>query len=261
MGNLIALGCDVGQRTDPSAIVVVEVAWRTVPVEEDGRSRLARAIRLPAGTTLRPLVRREAVFSVRHIEAVPLGTLYVDVAERIAEVVASARERHPPTPPELRVDITGVGRPVVELIGNALRDRRIFGSACKLIGVTFTFGQKYEARGTEATLGKGYLVSRLQALIQTKRIELPRSAEAMVDELLNYEIKVDPDGDAKLGAFRVGTHDDLVTALGLAVLEDPRESGGPTTLRNVPSFAGRAGRRLVTDATAWGMPPATWPRW
>ena len=37
--------------------------------------------------------------------------------------------------------------------------------------------------------------------------------------MLDYEIKVDPDGDAKFGAFRVGSHDDLVTALGLAVLE------------------------------------------
>jgi hypothetical protein len=31
----------------------------------------------------------------------------------------------------------------------------------------------------------------------------------------------DPDGDLKFGAFKVGSHDDLVTSLGLAVLIDP----------------------------------------
>jgi hypothetical protein len=32
---------------------------------------------------------------------------------------------------------------------------------------------------------------------------------------------VSEDANEKFGAFKVGTHDDLVTALGLAVLEDP----------------------------------------
>jgi hypothetical protein len=77
----------------------------------------------------------------------------------------------------------------------------------------------------EVKLGRGWLVSRLQVLLQGDRLHLPTTAEAraLAEELLEYEIKVDPDGDARFGAFRVGAHDDLVTALGLAVQVEPFE--------------------------------------
>ena len=62
----------------------------------------------------------------------------------------------------------------------------------------------------------------MQALLQTGRLHLPRTSEsaALSDELLNYEIRVDSNANDRYGAFRVGTHDDLVTALGLAVQVD-----------------------------------------
>jgi hypothetical protein len=60
----------------------------------------------------------------------------------------------------------------------------------------------------------------LQALLQTSRLKLPqtREAEALAKELQDYEIKVDENANDKYGAFRVGAHDDLVTALGLCVV-------------------------------------------
>lgn len=56
------------------------------------------------------------------------------------------------------------------------------------------------------------------------RLHLPRTAEAetLAEELLDYEIRVDQDANDRYGAFRVGAHDDLVTALGLAVQLDYR---------------------------------------
>jgi hypothetical protein len=53
---------------------------------------------------------------------------------------------------------------------------------------------------------------------------LPRTAEAdiLAGELLRYEIRVSEDANDRYGAFKVGTHDDLVTALGLAVQPAPR---------------------------------------
>jgi hypothetical protein len=58
--------------------------------------------------------------------------------------------------------------------------------------------------------------------LQTGRIKLPRTAEAeaLARELQDYEIRISQDGDDRYGAFRVGSHDDLVTALGLACLVD-----------------------------------------
>ena len=43
----------------------------------------------------------------------------------------------------------------------------------------------------------------------------------LAKELLDYQIRVSEDANDKYGAFKVVTHDDLVTALGLAVLDDP----------------------------------------
>jgi hypothetical protein len=45
----------------------------------------------------------------------------------------------------------------------------------------------------------------------------------MKDELLDYEIRISEDANERYGAFKVGTHDDLVTALGLAVQTPPPE--------------------------------------
>ncbi len=112
------------------------------------------------------------------------------------------------------VDATGVGQPVVDLLRDGVGAEHIHG-------VFFTHGDRH-SWGRDGTVGKAYLVSRLQTLIQTKRIALPQTAEArtLADELLAYEIRVSEDANTKYGAFKVGTHDDLVTALGLAVLRD-----------------------------------------
>ena len=61
-------------------------------------------------------------------------------------------------------------------------------------------------------------------LLQTARLHLPRTAEAerLAQELLDYEIQIDEKANERYGAFRVGSHDDLVTALGLAVNKEPR---------------------------------------
>ena len=93
----------------------------------------------------------------------------------------------------------------------------------------FTHGDhRTEHSGEDkVTLGKAYLVSRLQALLQCNRLHLPATAEsrALAQELLDYEIRVEEDANERYGAFRGGSHDDLVTALGLAVQFDPKGPG------------------------------------
>ena len=72
-------------------------------------------------------------------------------------------------------------------------------------------------------MGKAHLVSRLQVVLQSGSLRLPETPEArhLAEELFDYEIRVDENANDRYGAFRVGAHDDLVTALGLAVLGDP----------------------------------------
>jgi hypothetical protein len=131
----------------------------------------------------------------------PIGTVAREVEER-PDV-------------SLFVDATGVGAPVVDLLN---------ASGVRPVAVYFTHGDRRTVERGQITLGKAWLVSRLQSLLQTGRLHPPKTAEAEVlaRELLDYEIRVDQNANDTYGAFKVGSHDDLVTALGLAVPPPPR---------------------------------------
>lgn len=190
----VTIGVDVGKKRDPTAVCVAEGEWREV----EGRA--------------------EVHFVVRHLERLPLGTPYPEVVDRIARVTDQVRARTGERP-TLYVDSTGVGQPVVDL----LREQVLGGT---VVAVHFTGGEdrteSWDGEHLRVALGKGYLVSRLQVLLGTGRLHLPRTREAaaLTDELMVYELRVDANGHARAGAFKVGTHDDLVTALGLAVQVD-----------------------------------------
>ncbi|MGI8405476.1 MAG: hypothetical protein ACR2OE_12060 [Thermomicrobiales bacterium] len=198
----IVIGVDFGKQRDPTAIVVTE------------------AIKVD-----RPGLRPEWRFEVRSMERVALNTDYLAVGRRIAEVVRNIEARpvalnqYPPSI-QLVLDSSGVGVPGVDIVRDAL-----YGSRARLTAVTFSHGEALNCKSSRAwTVGKGFLLKRLQALLQMERIKLPANhpeAAAMARELQDYEIKIDSDGDMKTGAFRVGSHDDLATALALAVLRDP----------------------------------------
>ena len=93
-----------------------------------------------------------------------------------------------------------------------------------LVAAYFTYGdRRIVEHHDQVTLGKAWLVSRMQALFQGGRLHLPpghREAETLTRELLDYEIRVDKNANDTYGAFKVGSHDDLVTALGLATQVD-----------------------------------------
>lgn len=101
-----------------------------------------------------------------------------------------------------------------------------------VVPVYFTYGDRRIEHTSspgrrQISLGKAHLVSRLQTLLQCHRLHLPpkmEEARVLADDLLEYEIRVDENANDRYGAFRVGRHDDLVTALGLAVQEDVRLS-------------------------------------
>lgn len=189
--GVTAIGVDVGQKHDPTTICVVEPQDRTVDGEE------------------------EQHFLIRHLERLPLGTRYQDVAGRLAFVIRQVDLQAGSTP-RIFIDATGVGQPVIDLLREA-------NFACRnLVPVYFTHGDQRRENRDDIKLGKAFLVSRLQVLLETRRIHAPRNSEteALVDELLNYEIRTSENARDQYGAFRPGTHDDLVTALGLAVQID-----------------------------------------
>lgn len=212
--GLVVVGVDVGQRHDPTAIAVVE---RDVRELEPARLEPPkRAGWVEPGDYRRIPAKTETHHVTRHLGRVPLGTPYPKVAEHVAAIVAGLVARGVPRP-RIMVDATGVGIPVVELIAAALGQH-----GQDLIAATFTHGDRYTQDDTRrtASVGKAHLVSALQALLQTRRLHLPKTEEsaALGRELQDYEIRVDADANDTYGAFKVGTHDDLVTALGLATV-------------------------------------------
>ena len=194
--SAISIGLDLGQKHDPTAIVVAEMERRERPDRPH---------------------EKEAHYLIRRAERLPLGTSYVDVAERVAGICAGVVARTG-SKPRLFPDATGLGQPVIDLLRDA-------GVQAEIYSTYFTHGDRRTVESGEVKLGKAYLVSRLQALLQSGRLHLPKTAEAdvLAKELLDYEIRVDENANDRYGAFKVGSHDDLVTALGLATQVDPVE--------------------------------------
>jgi hypothetical protein len=198
----VQIGMDVGQTNDPTAVVVAEVKRRE---RQDGH-----------GT--------EDVYLVRDLKRLPLGTPYPQVRAYVVGLVERVNlnigERG--LTPWLLIDGTGIGGAMIDDLRLDLRGQRV-----RLDRAEFTSGDRIEwvvKNGTKKFLsvGKMRMVARLQAHTQSRppRIELPSTSEAraLADELRDFEIRAAATHDVA-GAFRVGAHDDLVTALGLATME------------------------------------------
>lgn len=216
--GVVTIGVDLGQRVDPTAIAVAETAWRQTG---DG-------------------VRQELHAVVRHLERLPIGTTFPTVSRRVAAVAAGVRRQPGVTGVRLYVDATGLGLPVVDI----MREQGLRPVPCY-----FTHGDRRTEEQGRITIGKAYLVSRLQTLLQRGRLHVPHTpeAEALASELLVYEIRVTENANDTYGAFKVGTHDDLVTAVGLAVQVDPpppfsvSAGGERSVVSNAPPLPGSPG--------------------
>jgi hypothetical protein len=186
----VTIGIDIGQRKDPTALCVAEFETR------DGATR------------------PEIHYLIRHLERLPLRTPYPEIAGRLRGLCDRVG-RQAAGRPTVYVDATGVGLPVVDILKGAVTEATV-------VPVFFTHGDRRAEKDGEVGLGKAFLVSRLQALLQTGRLHLPKTAQAraLAEELETYEIRISEDANDRYGAFKVGTHDDLVTALGLATQVD-----------------------------------------
>lgn len=219
----VTVGCDVGQIKDPTAICVCEVShvftgkYRYAADQMPGRYNgfdLGKGHWIPP-EGVDPVMRSE--YTIRHIQRLPLGTSYPDVAIYIADMLCN--ELFQKRNVRVLMDVTGVGRPVYE----DLKRETALRPKCRHIQIkpiSFVHGEKYNR--ALGTLGKAFLVSRLQSLLQGGRFHAPKTKEVqnMIEELKVYEIKVDNDGKDTYGAI-IGKHDDLATSAGLACLEDP----------------------------------------
>jgi hypothetical protein len=185
-------GVDLGQRKDYTAIAVVE---RAVWLED-----------LDYVTYERP---RRTELRLRHLERLPLGTSYLEIAERVKEVANAPMMAGRCT---VVADATGVGGPVIDLL-------RRGQTGYRLAPVTITGGERESYERGYYRVPKRNLIVGLQVMLEQKRLQVAsRMAEAatLMKELREMQVKVTAAGRETYGVWREGAHDDLALAVALA---------------------------------------------
>jgi hypothetical protein len=226
---LYYLGLDLGQSRDYSALAIIEEqlyvgeAWANeVLHQQDYDKGLSAGWISPAALTpyQAALAHRlsdgygrpaEAPLAVRHLERFELGTKYIDVVQKVAEVVRSEPLRR--IPAVLLVDKTGVGAAVLDSFTHA---------GIGAVAITLHGGSSVTRDPQRAgfRVPKRDLITVTQVLLQNGRLRVASGlpeAETLKKELLNFKVKIDPKtAHDSYEHWRESEHDDLVLAVSMA---------------------------------------------
>ena len=193
------VGVDLGQSQDFTAIIVLDRHERVRTTDQ----RYSYEIQ-PRSTT-----ERKGLYHVPYIERLKLGVSYPDVVRYITDIIRGLPER--PKPPVLVIDGTGVGRAVVDLF----REARM-----SPVAVSITAGRDVgEPGGNAFTVPKRDLVGVISILLQSRRLRIAKSlrhGETLIEELLNFKVRISASGHDTYEAWREKIHDDLVLAMAVA---------------------------------------------
>lgn len=229
------IGVDVGQEPEPSALAVVE----TIPAEKEEitpRGNIMLGGVVIAQVEGKPELRDKQELYPRlrcsYIQRLPQRTNYPALARRLLEIETkllsaggftlhdyTRRDKHVQIPEELTIylDVTDTGKPVADLIQEALQ--------ADVISCRFVPGEPDYSERMEWKISKLELITQLKIMVQTGRLEIAgkskdlegtRAIREMTAELENFQYKTPARDDTQ--ELKVGARDDMVTALGLAVL-------------------------------------------
>lgn len=185
------IGADLGQSNDYTAISVLERIIKGKGVL--GKQR-----------------RGEWRYHLRHLERPPRGTEYPVVVDRLIELYQSPQLEHHKK--AVVIDLTGVGRPVYDLmVRNGFKD--------SLNAITITAGNNaIQPKRGIYHVPKRDLVTNLQVLLQNDELKIAKGikeADALIEELTNFQVKITANGHDVYGG-RSGVHDDLVLSVAMA---------------------------------------------
>jgi hypothetical protein len=192
---MFAIGLDLGQKRDHTAIVVVE-----------------RQRRHPF------LVGPDKELLVRAAERLPLGMTYgeiVDVVRHVVRVLCS--QLGPQEVCKMAVDATGVGKPVVD----ALRDAQL---GCSMTAVTITSGDRQHYRskeGSSMNVPKQNLIAGLQLALDQRTLRISKKMAGAFRLTLRSSLYV-PSSPPVRGLFRAPAAD-----LSCSRLSPPRTHSRP----------------------------------
>ncbi len=187
------IGLDLGQAKDYSALAIIECI-RTV-TNGGGKDEIT-------------------ALNCIHLQRWQLRTSYPAIVADVVKMINSLKpSQSNDSKPVLAVDATGVGAPVIDLfkrekIHAELRPIQIVGGS----NVSSEFGM--------TRVPKRDLVSVVQVALQNRTLKIAGGlglAEVLSRELQNFTVKITDAANDVYGAWREGTHDDLVLAVALAL--------------------------------------------
>jgi hypothetical protein len=178
---------------------------------------LGQASEFTAWAVIERPEEHEPVYALRHLQRFALGTSFPKIVQEVGRL--ADRLATPEANPTLVVDLTGVGRPVLDIIRRAELKARITPA--------------YVTAGQQASILEDYtrqvpkieLISCLQILLQSRRLRVASglpAAQILARELQNFRMKVNL-ATNEIGAWRENQHDDLVFAVALACWMAERE--------------------------------------
>lgn len=185
MASTFFISADLAQVNDYTAITIIERITNDTNYDRD--------------------------FHLRHIERPERGTTYPKIVDRLKELVNS---------PQLNgkekavvIDITGVGRPVWDLMQNN-------GFKNQMNGITITGGNSVSEDNRIYSVPKRDLISALQVAFQNGQLKIAAGlpeADTLVKELTNFKVKINLNGHDQYEAWREGIHDDIVLSAAMGV--------------------------------------------
>lgn len=197
-----ALGLDLGQAHDPSALALLEQT--------------------------RPALPAEASYACRHLHRWQLGTPYPQIVKDVAAIAG----RLPYC--TLAIDGTGCGRAVVDLFWQAALANVSIAPVLITAGHAVSqdeFGYWHVA--------KTHLVSVVQVLLQSRRLKVAPAlplAQLAITELSNFKAKITTAANETFsGDWREGQHDDLCLAIALGAWAGEERMGGPFVVPDDPT--------------------------
>jgi hypothetical protein len=181
------LGLDLGQASDYSALAILETADAAPP----------------------------RTYHARHLQRWALQTPYTEIAQETAELAEAMGLAWRGVDVWLAFDLTGVGRPVWDLL------KREPMPHVQLVPIVITGGDTEGRDGSVWHVPKRNLVGVTQVALQTGRLKIASAlpeATTLTRELQNFQMKITATtGHDTYGAWREGTHDDVLLAVACAL--------------------------------------------
>src|ERR1035437_10092520 len=176
---LVFVGATIRPQAQPSAVVVTQLDFIY--------NRITR--------------KKLDMFTLRGLEMISAHTSYMDIAIRLKQIVDNVHTQAAQYKARviLYVDVTGLGDPIIDLIK---------AKADPLITVYITNSDKRAENKDKVTVGKSWLIAKMQTILQDGRLKAPKTpvTEVILNDLLVYDLDPAPTDNELTGSFRSEEH-------------------------------------------------------